>query len=100
MSCITSKELKRKRVSDFIKKIRETFGVYADYSKGCYKMYEILKMVFPESIAYYNVDHVMIKIDDRFYDINYTNGLDDSWPELKSYLPLEEYGEDIIASLK
>ena len=29
----------------------------------------ILKSIFPNSVAYYNSDHIITKIDDKYYDI-------------------------------
>lgn len=35
---------------------------------GCYQFYLKLKKRFPEAQAYYNSDHIIIKIDDYYYD--------------------------------
>ena len=41
------------------------------FSNGsCYNFHLILKCVYPESIPYYNIDHIITKIDNIFYDIN------------------------------
>lgn len=41
------------------------------FSKGsCINLFMILRSIYPESIAYYNIDHIITKIDDKFYDIN------------------------------
>lgn len=37
---------------------------------NCYQFYLLLKMVFPEAEAYYDSNHVITKINGRFYDIN------------------------------
>lgn len=73
-------------VLDFITTIRESFDestkVYIH--GGCYHFYKILKCVFPSAVAYYDMDHIITKIGDKYYDINgeYTN--------LKNYLPLAD----------
>ena len=41
------------------------------FTKGsCYNLYSILKAIFPEAIAYSNIDHIITRIDDIYYDIN------------------------------
>ena len=37
-------------------------------SGGCYAFYLKLKARFPEAEGYYNMDHVITKIGDRYYD--------------------------------
>jgi len=39
---------------------------------GCYLFFRILKSYFPSAEAYYNQDHVITKIGDKFYDITGT----------------------------
>lgn len=58
-------------VESFISRIRDSFvGSQQVYSEGsCYHFYLILKEVFPEAEAWYDEDHVITKIDDKFYDI-------------------------------
>lgn len=60
-----------KKVESFIAKIRDSFiGSQQVYTEGsCYHFYLILKEVFPEAEPYYDMDHVITKIDGRFYDI-------------------------------
>lgn len=36
---------------------------------SCLNMFEILRAVYPDAQMYYNMDHVITKIGDRFYDI-------------------------------
>jgi len=36
---------------------------------GCYKLYKILKFVYSDAVAYYDGNHVITKIGDKFYDI-------------------------------
>ena len=40
------------------------------FSKGsCMNFFDILHSIYPESEAYFNVDHVITKIDNKYYDI-------------------------------
>jgi len=40
------------------------------YTEGnCYGFYKILKSVYKNAVAYYNSDHVITRIGDKFYDI-------------------------------
>lgn len=36
---------------------------------GCFRVYLLLKQAFPDAEAWYDGDHVITKIGDRFYDI-------------------------------
>lgn len=58
-------------VEDVITAIRESFnGADYVYTNGsCYKFYKILKTIFPNAKAYYNSDHVITKINGKYYDI-------------------------------
>jgi len=41
------------------------------YSNGkCYEFYLILKSIFPDAIAYYDGNHIITKIWEKYYDIN------------------------------
>lgn len=59
------------KVESFISKVRDSFiGSQQVYTEGsCYHFYLILKEVFPDAEAYYDEDHVITKIDGKFYDI-------------------------------
>lgn len=59
------------RILKFIKTVRESFGASISiYTMGnCYQFFEILKQVFPESIAYESGGHVFTKIGNSYYDI-------------------------------
>lgn len=59
------------KVLEFIKTIRESFiGADIVYTEGsCYPFYTILKSVFPGAIAYFDLNHVITKIDGKYYDI-------------------------------
>lgn len=57
---------------NFIRTIRKSFiGAEIVYMEGsCYQFYKILKCVFPDAIAYYDSNHVITKIGNKYYDIN------------------------------
>lgn len=59
------------RVESFIAKVRDSFiGSQQVFTHGsCYHFYLILKEVFPQAKPYYDEDHIITEIDDRFYDI-------------------------------
>lgn len=58
-------------VLEFIKTVRESFvGSEHIYTRGsCYQFYKILKLVFPSAEAFYDMDHVITRINDKYYDI-------------------------------
>ena len=58
-------------IDTFIAKIRDSFvGSQQVYTEGsCYHFYLILKEVFPDAEAYYDQEHIITKIGDKFYDI-------------------------------
>ena len=55
----------------FIETVRNSFPTAVEiYTNGSrYKFYLILKAVFPHAHAYYNSEHIITKIQDRYYDI-------------------------------
>lgn len=59
------------KVETFIAAVRDSFiGSQQVYTEGsCYHFYLILKEVFPQAECWYDEDHVLTKIDDKFYDI-------------------------------
>lgn len=59
------------QIEEYISTIRNSFsGSVKVYTEGsCYQFYKILKIAFPQAEAYYNSDHVITKIGNRFYDI-------------------------------
>ena len=87
---MTKKEIE---IEKFIQTIRDSFiGSQQVYTEGsCYLFYLILKQVFPEAIAYYDADHVITKIGDKFYDIT---------GEIKMNTGMREYKELPSYSLK
>jgi hypothetical protein len=60
------------KVESFISVIRNSFvGSQQVYTEGsCYHFYLILKEIFPTAECWYDQDHIITKIDDKFYDIN------------------------------
>ena len=58
-------------VEKFISTIRDSFtGSQQVYTEGsCYHFYLILKEVFPEAEIYFDENHVITKIENKFYDI-------------------------------
>lgn len=59
------------KVEAFIATVRDSFiGSQQVYTEGsCYHFYLILKQVFPQAEPYYDADHIISKIDDKYYDI-------------------------------
>lgn len=59
------------KILRFIASIRNSFPESVKtYTQGCcFGFHLILKEVFPDATAYYNSDHVITKVDDKFYDI-------------------------------
>lgn len=40
------------------------------YTKGsCLNFFCILHSIYPEAIPYFNINHIITKIDDRYYDV-------------------------------
>ena len=64
-------EVDEAEILKFISSIRDSFeGAEIVYTKGsCYQFYKILKGIFPAAEAYYDMNHVITKIGDCFYDI-------------------------------
>lgn len=59
------------KIESFIARIRDSFiGSQQVFTEGsCYHFYLILKEVFEDAQPYYDQDHIVTKIGDRFYDI-------------------------------
>lgn len=59
------------KVEHFIARVRDSFiGSQQVYTEGsCYHFYLILKEVFPNAKPYFNEDHIVTKIGNKFYDI-------------------------------
>ena len=58
-------------IEKFISAIRDSFiGSQQVYTEGsCFQFYLILKSIFPETECYFDEDHAITKIDNKFYDI-------------------------------
>ena len=89
------------KVLEFITTIRASFGAsIATYTHGnCYQLYEILKVVFPNSEPFSDgCGHVYTKIDDNFYDIrgksNYTGFLPITDPERIKSLSVNKWTDE------
>lgn len=87
--------------NELIELIRNSFeGSVLVYTRGsCYKLYKILKALYPSAIGYYNSDHVITEIDGKFYDITgevlLTNHL--NIDEHYSHEKLDTLGFDVLA---
>lgn len=59
------------RVLKIIKAIRKSHNGAVDiYTQGkCYDFFLILKSIFPIAEAYYDSDHIITKIEGKYYDI-------------------------------
>lgn len=62
---------RHKEILTFIRLIRESHPDMVNiYTLGsCWNFYLILKDRFPGAIPYYEIGHIITKIDGRFYDI-------------------------------
>ena len=104
----------RPTVLFFIQTIRNSFGGSVEvYTKGsCYQFYKILKQVFPQATAWYNIDHVITEINGKFYDITGRVKKDDTYfpvdnnPDFshkrlsKLKLKVEIFDSDVIHKMK
>lgn len=52
--------------------IRDSHPTMVDiYTKGsCLNFFLILHSIYPEAVAYFNIDHIITEIDGVFYDVN------------------------------
>ncbi|CAE6950004.1 conserved protein of unknown function [Ectopseudomonas oleovorans] len=55
----------------FLAAVRDVHPDMARYglNGGCFRVYLLLKQAFPDAEPWYDSDHVITKIGDRFYDI-------------------------------
>lgn len=62
---------KHRQILNYISTIRDGHPMMVRiFSNGsCLNFHLILKKVYPEAIPYSNIDHIISKIDDRYYDI-------------------------------
>ena len=69
---IAGKPLLEDEVIEFISLIRNSCPELQTkiFTEGaCFQFYLILRNRFPQARAYYDMNHVVTKIDDKFYDI-------------------------------
>ena len=59
------------KILTFIRTIRESHPdiEYIYMNGSCLNFHFILKSVYPESIPYFNINHIVTRIDDKYYDI-------------------------------
>lgn len=58
-------------ILEFIDTVRNSFiGADHVFTNGsCYQFFKILKLIFPDAQAYYDNDHIITKIGNKYYDI-------------------------------
>ena len=76
------------KVERYISQIRSCFGRYPSYSGGCLKFFLIIKERFTEIEGYFDSEHIIIKFENKFYDID-----GEYLKDTKSFIPLEEFGK-------
>lgn len=83
---------KHRQILNFIEIIRDSFPQATEvYTSGsCFQFYRILKRVYSEAEAYYNISHVITKIGRYYYDIN---GVVHDY---KDYTPYDTWGKRIM----
>lgn len=88
-------------ILSFIKTIRDSFeGSELIYTHGsCFKFYLILEKVFPSAEPFYDEDHVITKIGNRFYDITGEVKCEGHLPMFEYRLKSDLYNEKHKASL-
>lgn len=95
---------KHEQVLSLIEEISNSNPIMEDiFLNGrCFNLYRILAVVFPEALAYYDLNHIITKIDDRYYDI--TGEVKDitGYHHLDSYwgYPTEDYKKEDINESK
>lgn len=62
---------KHRKILNIISEIRNSDeSMVSIFTEGsCMNFHMILRAIFPEAEAWYNIDHIITKIDNRFYDI-------------------------------
>jgi hypothetical protein len=80
--------VKHRKIMALIATIRESHSMMPRIFQfgSCFNFYLILRQVYPEAEAYYNIEHVITKIDDKFYDIT-GEVPSDGFAPLASYYP-------------
>lgn len=85
---------KHREILNFITLIRESHPLMIKiYTNGsCLNFYLILRKLWPEAVPYFNIDHILTKIDDKFYDITgEIIDLDIYGCHINTYQPYREY---------
>lgn len=79
-------------IESFIKELRESADIiYNIFTLGsCFKLYKILKVIYPESIPYWSDrdNHCITKINNDFYDIG--GKVNKNYILDKGYYPIPE----------
>lgn len=79
-------------ILEFLTKLRESADIqYKVFTEGsCFKLYEIIKTVFPQAEAYWSDrdGHCITKVDGEFYDIG--GKLSESYTEDMGYFRIPE----------
>lgn len=62
---------KHKQIFRLITEIRESHSEMTNiFTLGsCFNMFKILRVLYPESVAWNDLNHIITEIDGRFYDI-------------------------------
>jgi len=81
--------MKHKKVLKLIEEISNSNPIMYDiFLRGsCCNLYFILKTVFPKAKAYFNIEHIITKIDGKYYDIT-------GEVSSEGYIPIEEMYTD------
>lgn len=81
---------KHEKILSLIKEISNSNPVMQDiFLRGsCLNFHFILKEVFADAKAYFNIDHVISKIDERYYDI--TGEISAKEVAKQRYSPIED----------
>lgn len=84
---------KKNQILNIITNIRESFyGSIFVYTNGsCYQFFKILNSIYPEAEACFKDNHIVSKIDGKYYDIN--GEINDD------FIPLNEVDSEIIKSI-
>lgn len=62
------------KITEFLKELKHSYHKNEIiYTQGsCFRLYSILKTIFPEAVPYYSIleGHWITEIDGKYYDIN------------------------------
>lgn len=75
-----------RKILNFLLELRSSHSTMEQiYLYGsCMNLFCILRILYPQAVPYYNIDHVITKIDDYYYDIT-------GKVSPKGYLPFNEF---------